>query len=92
MAVKLQYQTFTTVAITDEERIAGTISDENIAVAIHALHKDGVVCIENAAALDHVETLNEKLCAEVDMLRQKRGTHYVNVRSFPISQCASFPT
>lgn len=80
MAPEPQFQTLTSVAISEEERISGTLSPEHAAIAIHALHKDGIVCIENAADLDHIATLHEILTAEVDSLQKARGTNYVNVR------------
>lgn len=80
MAPSLQFQTLTSVAITDEERLSGTLSPENAALAIHALHTDGLLCIENAVDLDHIAILHKKLNAEVKILMKQRGTHYVNVR------------
>jgi hypothetical protein len=80
MAPALQFQTLTNIVITDEERISGTLSPEHAAIAIHALHTDGLVCLEKAVSLDHVAVLNEKLCSEAKSLSAKRGTHFVNVR------------
>jgi hypothetical protein len=80
MAPALQFQALTNIVLTDEERIAGTLSPEHAAIAIHALHTNGLVALENAVSLDHVAILNEKLCSEVKSLSSKRGTHFVNVR------------
>jgi hypothetical protein len=80
MAPVLKFQTLTNVIISDEERISGTLSPENAALAIHAIHTDGLVCIENAVNLEHIEILNKNLTAEVEALSKQRNTNFVNVR------------
>ena len=79
MTSTLHFQTLTTAVLTDEERISGTLSPENAALAIHALHTDGIVCLENAVALGHVAALHQKLTSEVTQLQALQGTHFVNV-------------
>jgi hypothetical protein len=87
MAPTLQFQTLTTAILADEERISGTLSPENAALAIHALHTDGIVCLENAVDLDHIAALHEKLNSEVKILQEMQGTHFVNVSPFVCPDC-----
>ena len=61
MAPLLEFQTLTTVAISDEEGLSSTLSPEHGAPAIHPLYTDGLVCIDIAMDLDHVAILHEKL-------------------------------
>lgn len=79
MSSALQFQTLTTAVLTEEERISGTLSSENAALAAYALHTDGIVCLENAVDLEHIRILREKLTSEVEEMIAMKNTHYVNV-------------
>ena len=79
MASAYRFQSLTTALLTDEERLAGTLSDENAAIAVHALHTDGIVCLENAVDLEHVAILRAQLASEVDVLLKLQTTHISKV-------------
>jgi hypothetical protein len=74
----LQFQSLTKICLSDEERISQTITNENAAVAITALHRDGIVCLSNAIDPTHVEVLHRKLEAEVPRLRVRPETYWNN--------------
>jgi hypothetical protein len=77
-AASLQFQSLVTVKLSDEERTSQTITNENAAVAITALHKDGIVCLSNAVEPAHVTALHDRLEAEVEDLRKSPSTYWNN--------------
>jgi hypothetical protein len=76
----LHFQTLTTVPLSDKERISQTITPENIAVALTALHRDGIVCLSNAVDVSHIETLNTILSNEAEIMAKLPTTHFNDVR------------
>lgn len=74
----LQFQSLTNIRLSDTERTSQTITSENAARAVWALHRDGIVCLSNAVDPTHVEVLHDKLEAEVPALRKRLDTYWNN--------------
>lgn len=79
----LQFQSLTTVHLSDEERTSQTITAENMGIAISAMQKDGMVCLSNAVELDHVDTLNTILSSEAEVMAKLPTTHFNDVCIIP---------
>lgn len=68
------------VKLSDEERISGEVSSTNLGEAIAALHRDGLVVLENAVEMDHVDKLNGILSEEAHVMAKMPTTHFNDVR------------
>lgn len=75
----LYHQEVVKVPLTENERDSQTISDEHLGAAISALHRDGIVVLENAVDLDHVDKLNTILSDEADIMAKLPTTHFNDV-------------
>lgn len=73
------FQSLTTVHLSDEERISQKISEENMGIAISAMHRDGMVCLANAVDTDHIDTLNKILSSEAEVMAKLPTTHFNDV-------------
>ncbi|MCJ1248751.1 hypothetical protein MMC30_005970 [Trapelia coarctata] len=60
-----------TIIISDEEKKAGRLTPETLAAAVIALQHDGIVVLENATDLAHVDTLNEVMVKEIKEIAQQ---------------------
>lgn len=81
----LQFQSATTVPLSDHERISQTITPENVGRALSALHRDGIVVLSNAVDIEHVDKLNSILSSEAEIMTKLPTTHFNDV-------CIFFPT
>jgi hypothetical protein len=79
-AAELKFQSLTNIPLSDDERISQTITNENAARAISALHKDGIVCLSNAVDPKHIKALHNRLEPEVEKLRKSPNTYWNNAR------------
>lgn len=75
-----EFQTPYIVHLTDAERASGEISEEHMGEAISAVHRDGLVVLENAVAVDHVDKLQGILGEEAESMAKLPTTHFNNVR------------
>ncbi|KAL4937122.1 hypothetical protein BDV06DRAFT_216135 [Aspergillus oleicola] len=66
------------VRLSDEERISGAMTPESLAKAIAGMHRDGLVVLENAADVAHVDQLNGILAPEAEILAKLPTTHFNN--------------
>ncbi|KAH8888056.1 hypothetical protein GQ53DRAFT_604116, partial [Thozetella sp. PMI_491] len=64
------------VRLSDEERKSGIISEENIGIAVSAMHRDGLVVLENAVDANHVDKLNGILSNEAAEMAKLPTTHF----------------
>ena len=64
------------VKLTDEERDTGVLSPENVAYAIAAMHKHGLVVLENAVDVAHADKLNSILSTEAEHMAKLPTTHF----------------
>ncbi|KAL1891836.1 hypothetical protein Sste5346_007380 [Sporothrix stenoceras] len=78
MPSKIQYkfQEPVVLRLSDEERSTGIISEEHVASAITAMHRDGLVVLENAVDLEHVDKLNGLLSTEAEAMAKLPTTHF----------------
>lgn len=78
MASKIQckFQEPEVLRLSDDERATGIISEEHVASAITAMHRDGLVVLENAVDLEHVDTLNGLLSTEAEAMAKLPTTHF----------------
>jgi len=81
----LQFQSATTVPLSDHERTSQTITQENVGRALSALHRDGIVVLSNAVDIQHIEKLNSILSSEAEIMAKLPTTHFNDV-------CFFFPT
>jgi len=49
-----------------EELAKGAFSSLSLTRVLEALHQDGLVVLRNVVDLEHVDTLNEKMCKDAD--------------------------
>ena len=75
----LCFQDVVKVRLSDTERTKGTLTAENLAFAVSAMHRDGVCVLENAVDLNHVSTLNRILVDDAPELAKMPTTHFNNV-------------
>lgn len=75
----LQYQEPYVVKLADNERLTGEVSQEHLAEAICAMHGDGLVVLENAVDITHVDKLNSILCEEAVIMEKLPTTHFNDV-------------
>lgn len=76
----LQFQHPTTVEISEDERTSGHMTDEHIAEAVIALHRDGFVVLENVVDQEHCAILDELMCEEADRMAMDPKTIWNDVR------------
>lgn len=80
MTPQYQFQSIVSLPLSNDERDKQTLSAENVGAAVAALHRDGIVVLENAANIDHIDTLNQRLTEEADILAALPTTHFNDVR------------
>lgn len=74
--LELQFQNPVIVRLSEEERISGCMTEENVAMAVLGFHRDGVVILENAVDQQHCNTLNEAMTKEVYEVFNDPKTHF----------------
>ena len=80
-SARLQFesQEVVVVHLSDEERTAGKMSLGNVGKAVAAMHRDGIVVLENAVDTEHVDKLNTILSEEAEAMPKLPTTHFNNV-------------
>ncbi|KAK5189614.1 hypothetical protein LTR99_006147 [Exophiala xenobiotica] len=71
-----QHQNVVVVHLSDEERTSGNLEPSNIGKAVAAMHRDGIVVLENAVDVEHVDTLNNILSEEAKIMATLPTTHF----------------
>lgn len=79
-----------TIRISDAEYEAHQLKPETIGEGVYALHRVGMLVLENVVDLKHIDTLNEMLCKEVIELESRSTTHF-NGESAAIQNIAQSP-
>jgi hypothetical protein len=74
-----KFQTVVTISLSEEERDNQTINEEHAGAAVAAMYRDGIVVLENAVNVEHVNTLNQILTSEAETLAALPTTHFNNV-------------
>lgn len=74
-----KFQTVVTIPLTDDERDNQTINEEHVGAAVAAMYRDGIVVLENAVNVEHVDKLNQILTSEAETLASLPSTHFNNV-------------
>lgn len=77
--VDYQCQSVVVVPLSDEERTTGRLTAENVGMAVAALHRDGLVVLENAVDTEHMDTINKILCTEAEEMAKLPTTHFNDV-------------
>ncbi|CAK7229758.1 hypothetical protein SCUCBS95973_007336 [Sporothrix curviconia] len=72
----LDFQEPTVVTLTDEERTTGELSLEHMGIAVSAMHRDGLVVLENAVDTAHMDTINKILVKDAHEMAKMDTTHY----------------
>jgi hypothetical protein len=75
----LDFQSIVIVKLSDDERISEQLTLENMGIAISAFHRDGVVVLENAVDLEHVDKLNAILSVDALEMAKLPTTHFNDV-------------
>lgn len=68
--------------LSDEERNTGEATVEHIASAIAALHRDGMVVINNAVDPLHAETLHTEVSRDIQRNLENEAVHFNSVWLF----------
>lgn len=76
---ELMFQQPVVVQLTDEERESQQLSLANLGKAVAAMHRDGLVILENAIDTNHIDKLNEVLSGEAEAMAKLPTTHFNNV-------------
>jgi uncharacterized protein (DUF2267 family) len=74
-----QSQSVVIVRLSNEERLSGKVTAEHVGKAVAALHRDGVVVLENAVDPAHMDTINEILRSEAEEMAKLPTTHFNDV-------------
>ncbi|OCL13541.1 hypothetical protein AOQ84DRAFT_310391 [Glonium stellatum] len=77
------FQSVVIAKLSDDERISQRLTLENMGIAVSALHRDGLVVLENAVDLEHVDQLNAILTVDALEMAQLPTTHYNDVSEGP---------
>lgn len=80
MDAEYKFQSVVSIPLSNTERDNQTINEEHAGAAVAALHRDGIVVLENAVNVAHIDTLNQLLTAEADTLASLPTTHFNDVR------------
>ncbi|OCL04122.1 phytanoyl-CoA dioxygenase family protein [Glonium stellatum] len=75
----LSFQELVIVPLSDQERDSQTISPENVGKAVSAMHRDGIVVLENAVNPDHIDKLNSVLSPEAEVMAKLPTTHFNSI-------------
>ena len=79
--MQFESQEVVVVRLSDEERKVGRMELENVGKAIAAMHRDGIVVLENAVDTEHMDRLNDILSTEAEVMAKLPTTHFNNVGS-----------
>lgn len=79
--IEYQSQSVEIVPLSEEERLSGRLTLEHIGKAVAALHRDGIVVLENAVDVAHMSTINDMLCSEAEEMAKLPTTHFNDVRT-----------
>ena len=77
--MELQSQSVVVVPLSEDERLSGRTTSEHVGKAVAALHRDGLVVLENAVATRHMDELNGILCSEAAEMAKLPTTHFNDV-------------
>ncbi|KAE8152763.1 hypothetical protein BDV25DRAFT_137570 [Aspergillus avenaceus] len=72
---QLNSSSLTMVVLTPEELESKTIGSHNLQKSLEALHRDGIVVLENAVSPDHLDRLNARMVPEAKELYARTETH-----------------
>jgi hypothetical protein len=81
MGEPLQFQDPITVKISNDERQTGRMTEEHVAEAVIALHRDGFVVLENVVDPEHCDVLDKLMCEEADRMATDPKTIWNDVSS-----------
>jgi hypothetical protein len=88
----LSYQDIAIVPLSDEERETGHLKVETMGIAVSAMHRDGIVVLENAVDIAHADDLNRILAAEAEEMAKLPTTHFNEVRCMTYTLIVDFLT
>lgn len=63
------------IELTPEELTTRKIGSHSLQAAVEALHRDGLVVLKNAVAVDHLDKLNARMVPEAQELYARPTTH-----------------
>ncbi|KJR86097.1 phytanoyl-CoA dioxygenase family protein [Sporothrix schenckii 1099-18] len=75
-SASFDFQEPTVVRLSDEERTTGRITLENIGIAVSAMHRDGLVVLENAVNTAHMDAINAILVKDAEEMAKMDSTHF----------------
>lgn len=75
-----QHQDIVVVKLSEAERTNGSLSNNNMGIAVSAMHRDGIVVLENAVDIEHCDKLNGILMEEAEAMAKLPTTHFNEVR------------
>ena len=78
-ASPLQFQNPITVRISNEERISGRMTEEHVAAAVIAFHRDGFVVLENVVDPEHCTVLDKEMCEAAERMKTDPKTIWNDV-------------
>ncbi|KAF3762110.1 hypothetical protein M406DRAFT_232692, partial [Cryphonectria parasitica EP155] len=64
------------IKLSDGERTSGRITEEHVGAAVSAMHRDGLVVLENAVDVEHIDKLNSILSSEAEAMAKLPTTHF----------------
>ena len=88
---RLRFQEPHFVRLSDEERTTGVLTEEHIGEAVSAVHRDGLVVLENAVDTAHCDELNDILVNEAEAMAKLPTTHFNDVGPTPFRPLISTP-
>lgn len=79
----LQFQDPVTVRVSHKERVSGRMTEEHIAAAVIAFHRDGFVVLENVVDPEHCAVLDKEMCKTADRMKTDPKTIWNDVSTLP---------
>ncbi|RFU24887.1 hypothetical protein B7463_g11454, partial [Scytalidium lignicola] len=75
MAASTPLPEVTCIKLSPEELASQQVGSHNLQKAVEALHRDGLVVLENAVSIEHLDKLNARMVPEAKTLFAKAETH-----------------
>jgi hypothetical protein len=82
----LQFQEPVIIRVSDEERVSGRITEEHVAAAVIAFHRDGFVVLENVVDPEHCTVLDNEMCEAAERMKMDPKTIWNDVSAFPVTE------
>ena len=79
LAAPLEFQEPVVVRMSEEERVSSRMTEEHVAEAVIAFHRDGFVVLENVVDPEHCTVLDKEMCDAAERMKTDPKTIWNDV-------------